>query len=96
MNETYISENNKQDTTTGNVYGVYDMSGASAEYVVGNTGLGSAMEEVRINEITTWYNGSYLNANKDYTLRGGVEKGLFSISDIGMFNISTRSVLVNK
>ena len=96
MNKSYVSEDNKQDTITRNVYGVYDMSGASAEYVVGNTGLGTAMEEVRINDITTWYNGSYLNNDKDYTLRGGVEKGLFSISDIGMFDVSTRSVLVCK
>ena len=25
-----------KDTTTGNVYGVFDMAGASSEYVVGN------------------------------------------------------------
>lgn len=96
MNKSYVSEGNKQDTTTGNVYGIYDMSGASAEYVVGSTGLGSGISEVRINDNTTWYNGSYLNNYKDYTLRGGVEKGLFSVSDIGMFDVSTRSVLVSK
>ena len=95
-NSTYISEDNKQDTTTRNVYGVYDMSGSSAEYVVGNTSIGSALEEVRVSENETWYKGMYTNNGKDYTIRGGVDKGLFSSSDIGMFDVSTRGVLVSK
>ena len=95
-NNSYISEANKQDTTTRNVYGVYDMSGSLAEYVVGNNSIGSALDEVRINDNTTWYNGSYLNYNKDYTLRGGIDRGMYSVSDIGMFDVSTRAVLVSK
>lgn len=95
-NETFISESNKQDTTTRNVYGVYDMSGASAEYAVGSITLGSATSEVLVSENETWYNGGYINTSGDYTLRGGVERGMFSISDLGMFDVSTRSVLVNK
>ena len=95
-NNSYISEANKQDTTTRNVYGVYDMSGSLAEYAVGNTSLGSATVEVRINDNTTWYNGNYLNYNKDYTLRGGVDRGMYSVSDIGMFDVSTRAVLISK
>jgi len=94
-NNTYISENNKQDTTTRNVYGVYDMSGATPEYVVGNTSVGSATNEVRINENSTWYNGFYLATNDEYTVRGGMERGLFSISDISMSDVSTRSILVS-
>lgn len=96
MNKSYVSEANKQDTTTGNVYGVYDMSGASAEYVVGDISLGSALSEVRISENETWYSGLYVLSDKDFTLRGGVDRGLFYNSDIGMFDVSTRSVLVNK
>lgn len=95
-NSSYMSEGNKMDTTTRNVYGVYDMSGAGAEYVVGVTGLGSAIEEVRVNENETWNNGSYVNNNKDYVVRGGVDRGLFSTSDIGMFDVSTRGILVSK
>ena len=95
-NNSYISESNKQDTTTRSVYGVYDMSGGLAEYVVGNNSIGSALDEVRINDNTTWYNGSYLNYNKDYTLRGGIDRGMYSVSDIGMFDVSTRAVLVSK
>ena len=95
-NSTYVSENNKQDTTTRNVYGVYDMSGGAAEYAIGNKTLGSAINEVLLNENTTWYNGSYIEIYGDYTLRGGVERSMFSISDIGMFDVSTRSVLTNK
>lgn len=96
MNKSYISEANKQDTTTGNVYGVYDMSGASSEYVVGDISLGSALSEVRTSENETWYNGLYVLSDREYALRGGVDRGLFYNSDIGMFDVSTRSVLVDK
>ena len=95
-NKSYISENNKQDTTTRDVYGVYDMSGASSEYTVGNNMLGSALSEVRINDGETWDGGVYINNDKDFVLRGGVDMGLFSVSDIGMKDASTRSVLVSK
>ena len=37
------------------------MSGASAEYAVGNITLGSAVNEVLISDNSTWYNGIYLN-----------------------------------
>lgn len=92
-NDTYVSENNKQDTTTRDVYGVYDMAGASPEYVVGNYLEGTGIEEVRIDESTTWYNGNYSAISNDYTLRGGANRGLFFTGDIGMFDVSTRSVL---
>ena len=95
-NNSYISESNKGDTTTRDVYGVYDMSGGTPEYAVGTTMIGSAIEEVRISEYSTWYNGSYLNNNKDYIIRGGRESGMFTTTDIGMFDVSTRSVLVKK
>lgn len=96
INNTYVSEANKQDTTTRNVYGVYDMAGSTPEYVVGVNGIGTAMEEVRINSSETWYKGSYTNNGSDYVVRGGMDRGLFSTSGIGMFDVSTRSVLVSK
>lgn len=96
INKSYVSEANKQDTTTGNVYGVYDMSGASAEYAVSDIGLGSALSEVRISENETWYHGLYTPSDKNYILRGGVDRGLFYNGDIGMFDVSTRGVLISK
>ena len=95
-NDSYLSESNKQDTTTRNVYGVYDMSGASSEYAVGSKTLGSAISEVLVSDNETWYGGSYIDTNGEYSLRGGVERGMFSISSIGMFDVSTRSVLSGK
>lgn len=96
INNTYISEKNKQDTTTRNVYGVYDMAGASSEYVVGKKILGSAISEVRVSDNSTWYNGIYTDVDGDYILRGGIDIGIFSVSDMGMMDVSTRAVLVNK
>jgi len=95
-NSSYISEANKQDTTTRNVYGVYDMAGGSGEYVFGNTGLGSALSEVLVNDNETWYNGYYNNNYKDYVIRGGINTNLFYVGDIGMVDVSTRGVLVSK
>lgn len=96
INNTYTSENNKQDTSTRDVYGVYDMAGGTSEYVVGLSGIGTGIEEVRVNESNTWYQGIYINTNSDYILRGGKDRGLFATSDIGMYDVSTRGVLLNK
>ena len=95
-NKSTISEANKQDTTTRNVYGVYDMSGGAGEYVVGINGIGSAFNEVRVSDNEVWYNSGYMNSSKEYTIRGGADSGLFSISDIGMFDVSTRGTLIKK
>lgn len=35
-NTTYISGNNLYDTTTGNIYGVYDMAGSATEFTMSN------------------------------------------------------------
>ena len=94
VNNTYVSESNKQDTTTRNVYGVYDMAGGTYEYAFGNGILGTGIEEVRVNGTDTWYQGTYREINGDYILRGG--QGMFSLHDIGMVDVSTRSVLVSK
>ncbi|MBQ2873035.1 MAG: hypothetical protein IJE89_03440 [Bacilli bacterium] len=96
VNDSYISEKDKRDTTTSDVYGVYDMAGSTGEYVQGTTGLGSALSEVIIKGNDTWYNGYYNNNYKDYIIRGGVDTGLFNTGDIGMTNVSTRSVFVSK
>ena len=95
VNSSYVSEKDKQDTTTRNVYGVYDMAGGTAEYVVGDALIGSAVSEVRVSEYETWYRGSYATYN-DYLVRGGFERGMFTTSGIGMFDVTARSVLTSK
>lgn len=35
-NQTYTSGNNQSDSTTGNIYGVYDMAGSAIEYTMSN------------------------------------------------------------
>jgi hypothetical protein len=94
-NDTYISEKNKQDTTTRNVYGVYDMAGGTSEYALGNNTFGSATYEVITGSGNTWYNGIYTN-NSEYLIRGGINNGLFSTVSMDMIDVSTRSVLVSK
>lgn len=97
-NKTLISGNNKQDTTTRNVYGVYDMAGASPEYVVGNEKIGTATNEVILENGDTWYEGHSITSIRDYLIRGGQNNSLFYYGDIGMgsTNISTRTTLVSK
>ena len=46
-NETYIAGNNSSDSTTGNMYGVFDMAGASTEYMM--TGYANLNGEVNFN-----------------------------------------------
>ena len=94
-NDSYVSEKDKGDTTTKNVYGVYDMAGATSEYAIGGDFVGSALSEIRINDNSTWNNGIYFPVG-EYTLRGGVERGIYSNSDIGMNDVTTRSVLTIK
>ena len=98
INDTYISGNNKQDTTTRNVYGVYDMAGGSGEYVLGKSELGSATFEVILSDGNTWYNGMSLLSDRDYIIRGGINKGLFYFGDIRMDSVenATRVSLVSK
>jgi len=98
LNNSYKSGNNKQDTTTRNVYGVYDMSGGSGEYVLGNYKIGSATYEVTLENGAAWYNGHSINSERDYIIRGGLDRGMFYYGDISMSSVenSTRSVLANK
>ena len=96
INDSYVSEKDKGDTTTRNVYGVYDMAGATSEYVVGKDSVGAALSEVRLNDSSTWYNGGYLSFDNDYTLRGGIGRGLYSNSGIGMYDVTTRGILTIK
>jgi len=95
-NNTTVSGENKQDTTTRNIYGVYDLSGSAAEYVTGNYNLGTALEEVQLNENYTWYDSFYTNNKKEYLLRGGTGKSIYTVDDIGMFSTTTRMTINKK
>ncbi len=97
-NATYISGNNRQDTTTRNIYGVYDMAGASGEYVLGKSTIGTATSEVKLLDGNTWYNGMGMVSDRDYIIRGGISRSLFYFGDIRMDDTenSTRVSLVAK
>lgn len=97
INDTYTAGNNKQDTTTRNVYGVYDMAGASKEYVVGECVIGSATGEVNLGN-GSWYNGHGQCSTSNYILRGGKDRGLFTYGEYGMDYVdnATRMCLVSK
>ena len=98
VNDTYVSGANKEDVTTRNVYGVYDMAGGAAEYVLGNERIGSATSEVILSDGDTWYQGHGLLSDRDYLIRGGISKGMFYFGDLSMDNpnIATRVVLTFK
>lgn len=96
INDTYMSGNNKQDTTTRNVYGVYDMAGSASEYVMGKSTLGSATSEVVLDTKDTWYNGHGMVSDRNYLIRGGKDRGLFYFGDISMSttDYGTRSSII--
>jgi len=98
VNGTYVTGNNRQDTTTRNIYGVYDMAGGSGEYVLGESTIGTATTEVVLADKNTWYNGMGIVSYRDYVIRGGLNKELFYFGNIGMDYVenSTRISLVNK
>lgn len=97
-NTSNTAGNNKYDTTTRNVFGVYDMAGGVSEYVLGNYKIGSATSEVKLIDGDTWYQGHSLMSDRDYLVRGGKENSLFYFGDIGMNSseYGTRSVLISK
>lgn len=98
VNNTYVAGNNKQDTTTRNVYGVYDMAGASGEYVIGTSEIGTATKEVTFANGNTWYNGAGMISDRNYIIRGGLDKELFYFGDMSMdmTENSTRVTIINK
>lgn len=97
-NTSYVSGSNKWDTTTRNVYGVYDMAGGAGEYAVGSEKVGNATSEVMLAAGGTWYQDHGMLSDRDYIIRGGLNRGMFYFGDKSMdpVEITTRSVLVNK
>ena len=97
VNNSYIAGSNKQDTTTRNVYGVYDMAGGSKEYVTGDCTIGTATDEVKLDN-GTWYNGHGLCGIAGYILRGGKDNGMFTYGELSMDYVEngTRMCLTSK
>lgn len=99
-NKTNISGNNIIDTTTGNNYGVFDMSGSANEYVNNiNRPLGDATKELLLTS-GIWNND---NANQEtlfnnYLIRGGntLNSSLYNfeyVDNITSDNITTRFII---
>ena len=42
-NKTYISGNNREDSTTNNMYGIFDLSGSASEFVMANYSLNETL-----------------------------------------------------
>ena len=56
--------------TTGNVTGVYDMSGGASELVMGNQGKGAGASNLIMSEIPSQYIDIYAGANANYSHLG--------------------------
>ena len=65
-NNTYISGKNEKDSTTGNIYGVYDMAGSASEFVMANY---STNNSLALNNSNFKYNTTI--PSTDYDLYSG-------------------------
>ena len=67
------------------------MAGASSEYVLGKSVLGTATKEVFLGERNVWYNHNAMMSDRDYVIRGGISRGMFYFGDISMSEIQNSS-----
>ena len=98
-NNSYVSGKSNNDSTTGNIYGIYDMSGGASEFVNINKGLGTATTEILQEENLTWDNNYYYDGSfNGYYIRGGLNRGMYSCSSFDESSplISVRNVLKQK
>ena len=74
------------------------MAGASGEYVIGTSEIGTATKEVTFANGNTWYNGAGMISDRNYIIRGGLDKELFYFGDMSMdmTENSTRVTIINK
>ena len=89
-NGSYVSGSDKQDTTTRNVYGVYDMAGSAKEFASGSCGVGSATGEVSLSN-GNWNNGHGTCGNGEFILRGGKDRGIFTYGELSMDYVDNTS-----
>lgn len=83
-NTTYISGNNLYDTTTGNIYGVYDMAGSATEFTMSNytdnpnelslTNSNFQNTPISNNDYNLYYNNGFVlgDATKELSLESGI------------------------
>ena len=74
------------------------MAGASGEYVLGKSVLGTSTSEVVLETLNTWYNQRGTVSDRDYIIRGGIDRGMFYFGNITMSEVqdSTRTSIVKK
>lgn len=83
-NTTYVSGNNLYDTTTGNIYGVYDMAGSATEFTMSNytdnpnelslTNSNFQNTPISNNDYNLYYNNGFIlgDATKELSLESGI------------------------
>ena len=84
------------NSTTGNIYGVYDMAGLSNEFVT-ITGENENSIGYSLGETNAWYGdtNSFINDTNSYLSRGGTSIFNYSASNVKNANTSFRPVIIN-
>ena len=84
------------NSTTGNVYGVYDMAGLSKEFVT-ITGENENSIGYSLGETSAWYNdtNTFISAENSYLSRGGTSIFNYNASNVKNANTSFRPVIIN-
>jgi prepilin-type N-terminal cleavage/methylation domain-containing protein len=84
------------NSTTGNIYGIYDMAGLSKEFVT-VTGENESSIGYSLGETTLWYgdSNSFISDNSSYLARGGTSIFNYSSSNVKNSNTSFRPVIIN-
>ena len=86
-------ENNQDQSTTGNVYGIYDMRGGAGEYVASyyngssnlSYGLSFASQNGTSDEYSTAYSSAYKYGEATYETSGWHEDDAYSVGSYAPF-----------
>ena len=84
------------NSTTGNIYGVYDMAGLSKEFVV-ITGENENSIGYSLSETRSWYSdtNTFIDSTNSYLARGGTSIFNYSASNVKNSSTSFRPVIIN-
>ena len=97
-NNTYISGKDEKDSTTGNIYGVYDMAGSASEFVMANYSTNNSLS---LNNSNFKYNTTIPSTDYDlysgtnFILGDATKEILLSSSNTGAW-YSNYSVFIDK
>ena len=97
-NNTYISGKDEKDSTTGNIYGVYDMAGSASEFVMANysTNNSLALNNSNFKYNTTIPSTDYdLYSGTNFILGDATKEILLSSSNTGAW-YNKYSVFIDK